>query len=1050
MLESLGLVPRSSDTKFVCSKEDDGEVMFIEIIRDDDEPQNEGEVAPTEEPIVEYFDTFPTREELTYHKYLMSGPIPSIFLRNPIITGGCPHNLKIPCNIGHVRDVETSAHIDDDDAHVDVHDDDYVIDDATVALYRENAEKNLDVFDLFDNISTSEIEAAAREKPDIDINNEAFEVCNDCVFLNFSNKPNGGSDHITIRGKDGSLAMFYLALKNAVDADLKVEFLAPSMETKVYGSVVAYFGKNFEYSDSDDLYYLTLFKKKRSAFVGPGSLHLMRSALAVPANSSLIIKANLFDNTSENEILSGTCEITVGLDGKPTVGSIVSKDYSLSVLVNWKLPSEELKIPSSPICPPALASNSIVSRLTKRIKFGAHSTSSMAGHSTFSMTDPDERNRWSLQEELENVFNASVVWAPFCGSGDVWGVLGAAPLGVGPSSRSWNWCYNDMMESCVVCGPGFVKFKLSRKWIAEGIHRILTAGIDTWAPKLTVKKTVIYCLSQNGGEEMHMGHLRSTIIGETLARVLHHCGVVVILKRIIDKDLPNLNYLDIKLKMMMEFLIERKGQAIGELEVLYNESKKMFDEDAGFRDRANVSQDKSSYTTTMRDTIELMMVTEGDKAVTKGPNSPLVDLRALRHALIEEKAARRAKLILEDPSKCPLSHVGFGLVQGDDFKHPKAVDFVYMLDKAKSHCKGLLARTGMPDAWTTIEIEHAAEALGIDALKYADLKNNRLTNYTFSFDQMLNEEEVANGLGVVVVRPVNTRHRWDETCLLDIIVIKSTDVVGMALPVQNINHSAFRSMFEKEKLSGNNFNDWFARLKLVLRVEKKMHVIEQPLPPAPEAGAEPNIVAQWTALYDAHTEIACLMLGSMTPELHRQFELHYPYDMIQELRSMFEKQAGVEKFDLIQSFHACKQEEGKSVADYVLKMKGYVEQLERLGYMLPQDISVGLILNGLTKDFVGFVRNYNMHNMGKTIGEIHAMLIEYEKGLPKKAETPQVMMIKSGKIQKANKKSLNAKGKNKGNGKGKDKKVYIPKPNNPKSQRYIKTGFKPLSYTSKP
>ncbi|GJT00383.1 hypothetical protein Tco_0821552 [Tanacetum coccineum] len=89
----------------------------------------------------------------------------------------------------------------------------------------------------------------------------------------------------------------------------------------------------------------------------------------------------------------------------------------------------------------------------------------------------------------------------------------------------------------------------------------------------------------------------------------------------------------------------------------------------------------------------------------------------------------------------------------------------------------------------------------------------------------------------------------------------------MALPVQNINHSAFRSMFDKEKLSGNNFNDWFARLKLVLRVEKKMYVIEQPLPPAPEPVAEPEIVAQWTALYDAHTEIACLMLGSMTPEL---------------------------------------------------------------------------------------------------------------------------------------------------------------------------------------
>ncbi|GKA47541.1 hypothetical protein Tco_0740424 [Tanacetum coccineum] len=42
--------------------------------------------------------------------------------------------------------------------------------------------------------------------------------------------------------------------------------------------------------------------------------------------------------------------------------------------------------------------------------------------------------------------------------------------------------------------------------------------------------------------------------------------------------------------------------------------------------------------------------------------------------------------------------------------------------------------------------------------------------------------------------------------------------------------------------------------------------------------------------------------------------------------------------------------------------------------------------HGLTSDFAGFVRNYNMHNMGKTIDEIHALLIEYEKGLPKKAD----------------------------------------------------------------
>nr|GEY04535.1 hypothetical protein [Tanacetum cinerariifolium] len=91
-------------------------------------------------------------------------------------------------------------------------------------------------------------------------------------------------------------------------------------------------------------------------------------------------------------------------------------------------------------------------------------------------------------------------------------------------------------------------------------------------------------------------------------------------------------------------------------------------------------------------------------------------------------------------------------------------------------------------------------------------------------------------------------------------------------------------------------------------------------------------------------------------------------------------------------------------------------QLERI---------VGLILNGLTKDFAGFVRNYNMHNMGKMIGELHAMLIEYEKGLPKKAETPQVMMIKGDKIQMAKKKSLKAKDKGKVNGKENDKQVCV-------------------------
>nr|GFB22463.1 hypothetical protein [Tanacetum cinerariifolium] len=240
-------------------------------------------------------------------------------------------------------------------------------------------------------------------------------------------------------------------------------------------------------------------------------------------------------------------------------------------------------------------------------------------------------------------------------------------------------------------------------------------------------------------------------------------------------------------------------------------------------------------------------------------------------------------------------------------------------------------------------------------------------------------------------------------------------------------------MFKREKLSGNNFNDWFCQLKLVLRVEKKMFVIEELIPFTPAADYAANMLAKWNALYDAHNEVACLMLESMTSELHRQFENSSPYEMLQELKSMFEKQVGVEIFNLIQTFYACKQEEGKPVAAYILKIKGYLDQLECLGYVLPQDLSVGLILNALISDFARFVRNYNMHNMRKTIGKLHAMLIEYEKCLPKKDKPPQVMAIRGGKIQKANKKSLKAKGKGKANGEGKDKQVYISKPKTPKT-----------------
>nr|GEU79856.1 MAK10-like protein [Tanacetum cinerariifolium] len=99
--ESLGLVPQSSNTELVCTKGDNDDVMFIEMVQKNENSRKEEPKAG--EHKVEYFDMLPTRSELAYHKYLMCGPIPFIFLRNPIITEGCPSNLKILCNIAHVH-----------------------------------------------------------------------------------------------------------------------------------------------------------------------------------------------------------------------------------------------------------------------------------------------------------------------------------------------------------------------------------------------------------------------------------------------------------------------------------------------------------------------------------------------------------------------------------------------------------------------------------------------------------------------------------------------------------------------------------------------------------------------------------------------------------------------------------------------------------------------------------------------------------------------------------------------------------------------------------
>ncbi len=76
-----------------------------------------------------------------------------------------------------------------------------------------------------------------------------------------------------------------------------------------------------------------------------------------------------------------------------------------------------------------------------------------------------------------------------------------------------------------------------------------------------------------------------------------------------------------------------------------------------------------------------------------------------------------------------------------------------------------------------------------------------------------------------------------------------------------------RSVLEKDKLIGNNFLDWYRNLRIVLHQEKKLYVLEQPHPsPLPENATRAERDAYRKHLDDA-TDVACLMLATMSSEL---------------------------------------------------------------------------------------------------------------------------------------------------------------------------------------
>ncbi|GJT23041.1 anticodon-binding aminoacyl-tRNA synthetase, class 1a [Tanacetum coccineum] len=200
---------------------------------------------------------------------------------------------------------------------------------------------------------------------------------------------------------------------------------------------------------------------------------------------------------------------------------------------------------------------------------------------------------------------------------------------------------NYLIESYLASALGFLHFKLSSEWIARSIHKMIKDGIDTWAPKLSEKIAIIYFWSRNVAKKMSMGHLRSIVIRERYSFPIGE---------------PN-------------------DQAIGEPE------------------------GKSLYDPYISKTLDLSrgkgLSIDGEGVFIEGRKLPLADLAALWHALDMVKAdwivhvtdaAKHVGWIVTQHSR--ISHVGLGLVEGDDLE--RFVDLDDLLDEAKSRCKVVL------------------------------------------------------------------------------------------------------------------------------------------------------------------------------------------------------------------------------------------------------------------------------------------------------------------------------------------------------------------------
>lgn len=382
-----------------------------------------------------------------------------------------------------------------------------------------------------------------------------------------------------------------------------------------------------------------------------------------------------------------------------------------------------------------------------------------------------------------------------------------------------------IIRNLEVAGPGFINIFLDSEWMAARVEEMIRSphlGID---PPVKQQRVIVEFSSPNVAKELHVGHLRSTIIGDCLARIFEFLG----------EDVLRLNHIGdwgTAFGMLIAYLQEEHPDVLSgaqktdlaQLVEWYKKSKARFDEDITFKKRSQLQvvalqsgdpdalkawemiceisrkaygeiyelldirlteRGESYYNPILPGLVKdlekrgQIEISDGAKCIflsefknREGTAMPLMvqksdggfgydstDMAAMKQRVEEEKAERiiivtdagqslhfqlihaasiRAGYL--DPKKVRFDHVPFGLVLGPDGKKfrtrsgdtERLVDLLYTaVEKADAMmCE---RNPSMPEA----ERKAISRALGIGAVKYADLSCHRTGDYSFSYDRML-------------------------------------------------------------------------------------------------------------------------------------------------------------------------------------------------------------------------------------------------------------------------------------------------------------------------